>query len=126
MGGADKVEVCRKLGAELAIDYRNDDFVEIVKEATGGNGADVIYDPVGGDVYDRSTKCIAFEGRILVIGFTSGRFPDTGPGPTGISISQLAVVAPPLTVEAPVTTRFLVTGPTTANTGARKREAAEP
>src|SRR5262249_41215983 len=49
---------------------------EIVKDATGGEGADVVYDPVGGDVFDRSTKCIAFEGRLLVIGFTSGRFPE--------------------------------------------------
>jgi NADPH2:quinone reductase len=75
-GGPDKVEVCRKLGAEVAIDYLTEDFVEIVKEATGGDGADVIYDPVGGDVFERSTKCIAFEGRLLVIGFTSGRFPE--------------------------------------------------
>jgi NADPH2:quinone reductase len=75
-GGPEKVEVCRKLGAEIAIDYKADDFVAIVKEATGGRGADVIYDPVGGDTFDRSTKCIAFEGRILVIGFTSGRFPE--------------------------------------------------
>ena len=45
-----------------------------MKDATDGRGADVIYDPVGGDTFDRSTKCIAFEGRILVIGFTGGRF----------------------------------------------------
>jgi NADPH:quinone reductase len=45
-----------------------------VKEFTDGRGADVVYDPVGGDTYDRSTKCIAFEGRILIIGFTGGRF----------------------------------------------------
>jgi NADPH2:quinone reductase len=73
-GGADKVEVCRKLGADVVVDYRKDDFVDIVKDATSGLGADVIYDPVGGDVYDRSTKCVAFEGRILIIGFTGGRF----------------------------------------------------
>jgi NADPH:quinone reductase len=73
-GGADKVDVCRKLGAHLALDYREQDFVDAVKEFTDGRGADVIYDPVGGDTYDRSTKCIAFEGRILIIGFTSGRF----------------------------------------------------
>lgn len=73
-GGAEKVDVCRKLGAELAIDYREQDFVDAVKEFTGGRGADVVYDPVGGDTYDRSTKCIAFEGRILIIGFTGGRF----------------------------------------------------
>lgn len=73
-GGVEKVEVCRRLGAELAVDYRSEDFVDIVKEATGGRGADVIYDPVGGDVFDRSRRCVAFEGRILVIGFTGGRF----------------------------------------------------
>jgi NADPH2:quinone reductase len=75
-GGPDKVEVCRKLGAHVVIDYRAEDFVDKVKEATDGRGADVIYDPVGGDTFDRSRKCIAFEGRILVIGFTSGRIPE--------------------------------------------------
>src|SRR5215467_3147208 len=73
-GGPDKVAVCKELGAELAIDYRERDFVDEAKAFTDGRGADVIYDPVGGDTYDRSTKCIAFEGRILIIGFTGGRF----------------------------------------------------
>ena len=50
-------------------------FREAVKELTGGGGADVIYDPVGGDVFDESTRCIAFDGRLLVVGFTSGRIP---------------------------------------------------
>lgn len=50
-------------------------FREAVKELTGGRGADVIYDPVGGDVFDESTRCIAFNGRILIVGFTSGRIP---------------------------------------------------
>jgi NADPH:quinone reductase len=72
-GGAEKVERCRRLGAHVAVDYTADDFVEAVKAITGGRGADVIYDPVGGDVFDRSRKVIAWEGRILVIGFTSGR-----------------------------------------------------
>ncbi|MDQ1445606.1 MAG: NADPH:quinone reductase [Acidimicrobiaceae bacterium] len=75
-GGPDKVAVCKKLGADVAIDYQAEDFVAAVKEATDGKGADVIYDPVGGDTFDRSRKCIAFEGRILVIGFTSGRIPE--------------------------------------------------
>lgn len=75
-GGADKVAVLESLGVDLAVDYRADDFVARVKEFTDGAGADVVYDPVGGDVFDRSTKCIAFEGRILVIGFTSGRIPE--------------------------------------------------
>jgi NADPH:quinone reductase len=74
-GSDAKVELCRELGADLAVNYKEGDFVEAVKGFTGGAGADVIYDPVGGDVYDRSTKCIAFEGRLVVVGFTSGRIP---------------------------------------------------
>jgi len=50
-------------------------FREAVKELTGGRGADLIYDPVGGDVFDESVRCIAFGGRILIVGFTSGRIP---------------------------------------------------
>ena len=50
-------------------------FRERVKEITGGHGADVIYDPVGGDIFDESVRCIAFNGRLLSIGFTSGRLP---------------------------------------------------
>jgi NADPH2:quinone reductase len=50
-------------------------FRDAVKELTGGHGADVIYDPVGGDVFDESVRCIAFDGRLLVVGFTSGRIP---------------------------------------------------
>src|SRR3979490_2683791 len=75
-GSAPKVALCRELGADLAIDYRTDAFVDGVKAFTDGRGADVVYDPVGGDVFDRSTKCIAFEGRIVVVGFTSGRIPE--------------------------------------------------
>lgn len=51
-------------------------FREAVKDFTGGRGADVVYDPVGGDVFDESVRCIAFDGRLLVIGFTSGRIPE--------------------------------------------------
>jgi len=72
-GGEQKAEVARALGADVVIDRNTQDFVEVVKEVTGGRGADVIYDPVGGDTYARSTKCIAFEGRILVIGFAGGQ-----------------------------------------------------
>ena len=74
-GSSEKVTLCRELGADLAIDYGKEDFVDAVKTFTGGRGADVVYDPVGGDVFDQSTKCIAFEGRIVVVGFTSGRIP---------------------------------------------------
>jgi NADPH2:quinone reductase len=72
VGGEAKAEYARALGADLVIDRRKEDFVEIVKEFTDGRGADVIYDPVGGEVYQRSTKCIAFEGRIIVVGFAGG------------------------------------------------------
>jgi len=74
-GSDEKTAVCLKLGADHAINYKTQDFAEEVKGMTGGRGADVIFDPVGGDVYDRSTKCIAFEGRIVIVGFTSGRIP---------------------------------------------------
>jgi NADPH:quinone reductase len=72
-GGPEKVGVCKQLGAEIAVDYREKNFVEVVKEKTDGRGADVIFDPVGGDVFDGSRRCVAFEGRIVVIGFAGGR-----------------------------------------------------
>jgi NADPH:quinone reductase len=75
VGGPRKAEAARALGADVVIDRLAEDFVEVVKEVTGGRGADVIYDPVGGETYARSTKCIAFEGRILIIGFASGQIP---------------------------------------------------
>ena len=75
VGGAEKAEIARELGADEVIDYRVGDFVARVNEITGGSGADVIYDPVGGDVFDRSLKCIAWNGRLLVIGFASGTIP---------------------------------------------------
>jgi NADPH2:quinone reductase len=74
-GSDEKTAVCLQLGADHAINYKTQDFAEEVKNLTAGRGADVIFDPVGGDVYDRSTKCVAFEGRIVVVGFTSGRIP---------------------------------------------------
>ncbi|MVO84881.1 zinc-binding dehydrogenase [Streptomyces sp. p1417] len=75
VGGADKAEAARRLGCDLVLDRRADDIVAAVKEATGGRGADVVYDPVGGDAYAKSAKCVAFEGRILVVGFASGTVP---------------------------------------------------
>ena len=73
VGGPEKAEVARKLGADVVVDRHTQDFVAVVKDVTGGHGADVVYDPVGGDAYHRSTKCIAFEGRILVVGFAGGQ-----------------------------------------------------
>lgn len=73
VGGPEKVEVASRLGADVVVDRHTEDFVEVVREVTGGHGADVVYDPVGGEAYQRSTKCIAFEGRILVVGFAGGQ-----------------------------------------------------
>jgi NADPH2:quinone reductase len=75
-GGAEKLEIARRQGADETIDYREEDFVERVKQLTDGRGADVIYDSVGGDVFDKSLKCIAWNGRLLVIGFAGGRIPE--------------------------------------------------
>ncbi|MFG3052479.1 NADPH:quinone oxidoreductase family protein [Kitasatospora sp. NPDC048239] len=75
VGGAEKAAVARGLGADLVIDRTAEDFVAVVREATGGRGADVVFDPVGGDAFTGSTRCIAFEGRILVVGFAGGRIP---------------------------------------------------
>lgn len=77
-GGAAKLEIARRAGADVAIDYRKDDFVARVLEETSGRGADVIYDSVGGETTDRSLKCIAWNGRLLVIGFASGTIPEIG------------------------------------------------
>ncbi|MFH9685397.1 NADPH:quinone oxidoreductase family protein [Streptomyces sp. NPDC017413] len=78
VGGQEKAAVARALGCDLVIDRRSEDIVAAVKEATGGRGADVVYDPVGGDAYAKSAKCVAFEGRILVVGFASGVIPAPG------------------------------------------------
>ncbi|GLP64093.1 oxidoreductase [Streptomyces sp. TUS-ST3] len=78
VGGAEKAAVARELGCDTVIDRRSEDVVAAVKEATGGRGADVIYDPVGGEAYTQSTKVVAFEGRIVVVGFASGTIPSPG------------------------------------------------
>lgn len=71
-GNDEKLAKVKAYGADHVINTSGG-FRERVKELTGGRGADVIYDPVGGDVFDESVRCIAFDGRLLVIGFTSGR-----------------------------------------------------
>jgi NADPH2:quinone reductase len=79
-GGPEKAAVCRELGAHEVIDYRSEDIVSRVREVTGGHGADVVWDPVGGDVFDASRRCVAFEGRLVVVGFASGRIPSVPAG----------------------------------------------
>ncbi|MCC5953527.1 MAG: NADPH:quinone oxidoreductase family protein [Acidimicrobiia bacterium] len=75
-GGADKVARCLQDGAAAAIDHRREDVAERVLALTDGRGADVIVDTVGGDLFDAATHCLAFEGRLVVLGFASGRIPN--------------------------------------------------
>ncbi|WP_402466105.1 NADPH:quinone oxidoreductase family protein [Isoptericola aurantiacus] len=74
VGSEAKVPVARAAGAEHVL-LRSDDVAARVKEITGGVGADVVFDPVGGASFEASTKCVAFEGRIVVVGFASGEIP---------------------------------------------------
>ncbi|MCY3670570.1 MAG: NADPH:quinone oxidoreductase family protein [Alphaproteobacteria bacterium] len=74
-GGPEKVAVALEHGADHGIDYRSEDIRVRVRDLTEGRGADVIYDPVGGDVFDVSMRCIAWGGRLLVVGFAAGRIP---------------------------------------------------
>jgi NADPH2:quinone reductase len=89
-GSSEKLEFARSLGAECVINYNDGTWVDQVKQITGGHGADVIYDPVGGDIFDLSTKCIAPGGRLLVIGFASGRIPTIAAN--RILIKDIAIV----------------------------------
>lgn len=79
-GGLEKCAIATKHGADHVFDYKTEDIRDTVKALTGGAGADVIFDPVGGDVFDASLRCIAWEGRLLVIGFASGRIPEIKTG----------------------------------------------
>ncbi|HEX8441897.1 NADPH:quinone oxidoreductase family protein [Archangium sp.] len=71
----EKAEVARSAGADLAL-LSTGDWVSQVKEKTQGRGVDVVMDPVGGDIFDLSLKCLAPEGRLLVVGFAGGRIPE--------------------------------------------------
>ncbi|NLP84139.1 NADPH:quinone oxidoreductase family protein [Microbacterium sp. CFH 90308] len=73
VGSEAKAAVARDAGAEVVLVRGADDLVAGVKAATGGHGADVVFDPVGGAAFEASTKCVAFEGRIIVVGFAGGR-----------------------------------------------------
>jgi len=74
-GSEDKLTVCRELGADVALSYGADGWVNAVRAATGGAGADVIFDPIGGQVGIDSLRCLAWQGRLLVIGFAAGSIP---------------------------------------------------
>ncbi|MFX6876788.1 zinc-binding dehydrogenase, partial [Acinetobacter baumannii] len=66
-------EIAKAYGADEVINYSKENIRERVMAITAGYGADVVFDPVGGDVFDESLRCIAWEGRLLVVGFAAGR-----------------------------------------------------
>jgi NADPH:quinone reductase len=74
-GGAAKVALCRELGADFAFDYKETGIVEGVRNAIGSRGLDVVVDPVGGDVTIESLRCLAWGGRLVVVGFAGGKIP---------------------------------------------------
>ena len=71
-GSPSKCEACRALGADIAIDYSKEDFVDVIKTATEGRGVDVILDMVGGDYIERNIKCLADDGRLVNIAYQKG------------------------------------------------------
>ena len=72
-GGPEKLAVAREHGADELIDYRTESIRDRVRELTGGLGADVVFDPVGGDAFDQALRAVNWEARMLVIGFAAGR-----------------------------------------------------
>lgn len=75
-GGPEKVKTVYELGADAAFDYKEVDIVTAVREATGGRGVDVVYEAVGGDIFQQVRRTVAWDGRLLIIGFTSGTIAD--------------------------------------------------
>lgn len=76
VGSESKTGEARRLGADEVVVYGSSPLKDQVKALTGGSGADVVYDPVGGDVFLETLRCVAWEGRILVVGFASGSIPE--------------------------------------------------
>jgi NADPH2:quinone reductase len=78
--GPERVKACLALGATVAIDVGAEEFPDVVNKATDGRGANVVFDPVGGEVFIRSFDCIANEGRLLAIGYSSGKWKNAATG----------------------------------------------
>lgn len=74
-GGTEKVQLCRDIGADIALDYKEGDWVEAVRKETGGRGCDIIYDPVGDAIGEQSVRLLAWGGRLLIVGFAGGKIP---------------------------------------------------
>lgn len=74
--GKRKCALVREQGADVVVDYGTEDFVDAVKQATDGAGADIILDSVGGEITRKSLRCIAWQGQLLIVGFSSGEIPE--------------------------------------------------
>ncbi len=74
-GDSKKLDICAQQGAHHLINYKTEDLVARVKAITGGHGADVVYDPVGGEIFDQVKRCVAWGSRLVVIGFAGGKIP---------------------------------------------------
>ena len=111
-GGEQKTAVARAHGADHVIDYRRDDFRQAVLDLTDGRGADVVFDPVGGDVFDNSLRCVAPLARLLPIGFASGRIPN---------IPANLILVKNLTVIGLYWGYYMAWGKTKANSATRAR-----
>lgn len=78
-GSNDRLAIARDHGARHLVNYRNEDWVDQIKALTAGKGANLILDPVGGEIGENSLRCIAMDGKLLIVGFASGRMPKLAP-----------------------------------------------
>lgn len=97
--GKHKIEKCKDFGANDVIDSSREDFVERTNVLTGGLGVDLIFDPVGGDIFDRSLSCLNFGGRLLAIGFASGTWGDAST--QDLALNNRSVIGVLATVPTP-------------------------
>jgi NADPH2:quinone reductase len=72
---ADKLDLCRRVGADETVNYSTENLKDRINELTGGKGADVVYDPVGGPYTEPAVRALAWRGRLLIIGFAAGEIP---------------------------------------------------
>ncbi len=91
-GNLDKLAVCKERGADHIVNYNDPDWKEQVKQLTSGNGADVIYDAVGGDYTKTALRCINWGGRLLIVGFASGEIPELAANLTLLKSSSIVGV----------------------------------
>jgi NADPH2:quinone reductase len=111
-GGEEKVQLCRDLGADVAIDYTATDFAEVVLAETGNEGVDVVFDNVGESVMEASMKCTRYNGRYVMMGFASNKAVADEPFlvPRRVMLGNLKLCGVMLAYAAPDVAEFLKTG----------------